>query len=133
MCKASMAMETGFEEELEKNVKKLLDQHNKPSAIIAQNDQIASKTVKILENSGFRVPDDISVIGYDNDPEIVEKKDFLTTIQQPRYEMGQSCVDWIESFFNSGEFPDKTQHLLLASSLVIRKSVGKCSERALSA
>ena len=60
----------------------------RPTAVIAYNDVVAIGVIKGLRRAGVRVPDDVSVIGFDNIvlPEIVEPE--LTTVAAPLRAMG---------------------------------------------
>lgn len=72
---------------------KILDQHPKITAIFAANDVMAFGAVRAILDRGLRIPDDISLIGFDN----IEFSSIihppLTTIHQPKYEMGHAAVE----------------------------------------
>ena len=63
-----------------------------PSALIADNDTIASPCIQALQDSGYRVPDDISIIGYDNAAMSYLINLQLTTIDVPKQFMGCEAV-----------------------------------------
>jgi LacI family transcriptional regulator len=70
----------------------LLEQPHPPSAIIVHNDTLALGALSAIRKHGLRVPEDISVVGYDN---IVEAAFFhppLTTIDYPKRQMGEEAV-----------------------------------------
>jgi len=72
---------------------KMLDQHPEITAIFAANDVMAFGAVRTILDRGLRIPDDISLIGFDN----IEFSSIihppLTTIHQPKYEMGHAAVE----------------------------------------
>lgn len=72
---------------------KLLDQHPEVTAIFAGNDVMAFGAVRASLDRGLRIPEDLSLIGFDN----IEFSSIihppLTTIHQPKYEMGQAAVE----------------------------------------
>lgn len=70
-------------------VAKLLSLPNMPTAICAETDQVAIAVVKELREQRLRVPEDISVIGFD-DADIAQVAD-LTTIRQDRLELGRNA------------------------------------------
>jgi LacI family transcriptional regulator len=71
----------------------LFDQHPQVTAVFAANDVIAFGVIRAAWTRGLRVPADLSVIGFDN----VEVSGIihppLTTIHQPKYEMGEAAVE----------------------------------------
>lgn len=70
-------------------VQQLLASATPFSAIFAQNDRMAVGTIRALRDSGLRVPQDISVIGYDDIPLASYFDPPLTTIRQPMDEFGR--------------------------------------------
>jgi DNA-binding LacI/PurR family transcriptional regulator len=72
---------------------KLLDEHPEITAIFAANDVMAFGAVRTILDRGLRIPEDLSLIGFDN----IEFSSIihppLTTIHQPKYEMGQAAVE----------------------------------------
>lgn len=74
------------------NVKKILAGSDRPTAIMCANDPTAFKLYDLLFEMGLKIPEDISVIGYDN----CEKCEFvspkLSSINVPKYEIGFSAV-----------------------------------------
>jgi LacI family transcriptional regulator len=64
------------------------------SALIAFDDLTALGTIRALSNSGRRVPDDCSVIGFDDIPQATVNTPGLTTIRQPMEEMGSLAAKW---------------------------------------
>jgi LacI family transcriptional regulator len=61
----------------------LLDLANKPTAIIASNDEMAAGTLWLAQQRGLKLPDDLSVAGFDDTPTAVKTWPPLTVIRQP--------------------------------------------------
>lgn len=61
-------------------------------AIIAVNDMVATGMLKFLKEQGIRIPEDLSIIGYDNRSIAEISEPPLTTIDQNAYELGRECV-----------------------------------------
>ncbi len=88
------------------------------SAICAANDVMALGAVKALQSNKIRIPEDVSIIGYDNIPS-AEYGD-LTTVKQPFIEMGTSAMFQLMSTINDPYLPPKT--IVLSTSIIFRNS-----------
>jgi LacI family transcriptional regulator len=66
----------------------LLDRPDRPTAIFAANDQTAMGVMDIAKALGLRIPQDVSVAGFDNIPESMHGMPMLTTVDQSIHEMG---------------------------------------------
>jgi DNA-binding LacI/PurR family transcriptional regulator len=105
--------------------RRLLNSRRKFSAVVAANDQIALGAIKACSQAGLSVPEDISVIGFDN---MAESKFFspsLTTVDNDFDLLGETCLqEIVQAIANP-----KTQkrHHKIAPKLVIRESVSRIS------
>ncbi len=92
------------------------------SAIFAQNDRMAVGAVRALRDAGLRVPEDVSVIGFDDIPLASYFEPPLTTLRQPMKESGRQAARMlIETIQN----PDRPREgILLHAHLVERASCG---------
>jgi len=94
---------------------------NPPTAIFCGNDRTAMGCYGALSSLGLRVPDDVAVVGFDNQKDIADGLwPPLTTVQLPHYEMGKWAVEYLMSSKNSEGQP--IQHKL-ECQLVERQSV----------
>lgn len=102
--------------------KTLIAQSNLPQAIFYANDEMAIGGMEAFGEKGIKVPDEISIIGYD-DIEIAEYvKPKLSTIRQPKYETGSLAVQLIFQLLRGEE----ADHLYkLDTELIIRDSIEK--------
>lgn len=112
-----------FEEDALANIKKLFVRKPYPDGIFTINDASAVTVIKYLNKKGIRIPQEVAVIGFNNDPisEIVEPS--LTTIMIPCYDIGRIAVDMLIKRINDPTLPSQT--ITLHSNLIIRDSSKK--------
>jgi LacI family transcriptional regulator len=101
--------------------RKLLDEHPDVTAIFAANDVMAFGVVQAALDRGLRIPEDLSLIGFDNIEFSVIVNPPLTTIHQPKYEMGYAAVDiLLRLAHNKGK--QMPEHRRLGVELIERQS-----------
>ena len=76
---------------------RLLNLSDPPTAIFAANDQSATGAIKAVLEAGLHVPDDISVVGFDNVPEAAYAHPRLTTVDQSIDKMGYIATEMLIS------------------------------------
>ncbi len=99
----------------------LLGQEEIPDAIFCINDPVAIKVIQTIKDKGFRIPEDIQVIGFANDPvsEVIEPP--LSTISQPSKAMGRAALKLLlDQLTDENDFQPKTQ--LMETELLLRGS-----------
>lgn len=100
-------------------VKALLAGGARPTALFCANDEIAMGAMKALREHGMRIPEDISVVGFDNLDIAEYCSTPLTTIHQPRREMGSEAMKLMLNILQ-GEGPQA--RITLPHELVVRDS-----------
>ncbi|MCC2683841.1 MAG: transcriptional regulator, LacI family protein [Paenibacillaceae bacterium] len=100
---------------------RLMEQEELPEAVLACNDMTAFGVIHQLQEAGLRVPDDVSVMGFDGIEFGQIMKPALTTIKQPNYEMGRlACAKLVETMQGESGEP---LHMMLQPALIERDSV----------
>jgi LacI family transcriptional regulator len=99
--------------------RELLTQENRPTAVFAANDLSAIGTIEVAQSLGLRVPDDLSVIGFDNVPESALTTPPLTTINQPLQRMGAEALSLLVDLIDGVE---RSTHVRLPTELLERAS-----------
>ena len=99
----------------------ILSNYPEVTAIFTYNDQLAVSSYYAIQMRGLKIPDDISIIGYDNIELASLIKPKLTTIEQPKYDMGKNAAELLIKRIRDNK---KTipQTILLPTQLVIRES-----------
>ena len=98
-----------------------------PSAVLAFNDMTAYAVIHTFMKNGIRVPEDISVIGFDDLPEAKYYNPPLTTFQHDISNVAELLVDVILKRIETPDFP--LQAIPLCPDIVERASAGPCAER----
>lgn len=91
------------------------------SAIYAANDYIAAGAISALAEVGKSVPDDVSIVGYDNAPIAREYALKLTTVDDMGLELGRQAAEQLIKQLESGK-PQRVKDIVIEPSLVVRKS-----------
>lgn len=94
----------------------LLDLTDPPTAVFAANDLSAIEAIRVARSHGLRVPQDLSVVGFDDIPEAVAAD--LTTVRQPLHEMGAAAVRILLEMLDGS----KPQHVRMPAEIVLRGS-----------
>jgi len=102
-------------------VKSLLAAKTPFSAVLASNDDMAIGAMKALHQAGRRIPDDVSVMGFDNIPTAPFLQPALSSIKDPVSAMMNEVINRLISMLDGGYLsPDNT----FSSELILRDSVG---------
>jgi DNA-binding LacI/PurR family transcriptional regulator len=98
----------------------LLDRPDRPTAVIATSDQMALGVIDAARERGLRVPEDLSVAGFDDIEAAARSHPGLTTVRQPLLEKGRAAGRLVFTDWPTGEGPK----VLLRAELIIRASTG---------
>jgi LacI family transcriptional regulator len=98
----------------------LLDMPNPPTAIFAFNDMLAIGVMQAARQRGVRVPDELSVLGFDDTFEASIVTPTLTTVRQPLAEMGRMAVNLLVRQLQNQRI--EALHVQLETKLVVRES-----------
>lgn len=101
--------------------------HSMPSAIVCYNDQLALHVLNLIKQLGLRVPDDVSIVGFDDSSLAVATDVKLTSVIHPKMEMGIAAAKWIVSAVEkNGDCPPS---IVYEPELMIRNSTAPFLKR----
>lgn len=91
-----------------------------PTGIFAASDEMALEVMAVIMEKGLKVPEDISIIGFDDNPACLFGPVALTTIKQPLFQMAEDAVKYLHTVIaGNGTARKKT---ILSPELVVRES-----------
>lgn len=93
---------------------------DRPTAIFAANDVIALGVMEAAEKLGLRIPEDLSLVGYDDIAYASLPRVQLTTIAQPTFEMGRIAAEYLLSVIEGGR--RRKLHRVVEPRLVVRRT-----------
>jgi LacI family transcriptional regulator len=101
---------------------KLLKSTHRPTAIIAINDLLAMSTIRAAVDLGLRVPDDLSVVGFDDIPMANYLAPRLTTVTKNAYMAGQKAFELLMARMQTPDLPRQISYG--STRLIVRESTG---------
>ena len=104
---------------------RLLTLPDRPTAVFAGSDTMALGVYEAVRRSGLRVPEDVSVVGFDDLPQAGWSSPPLTTVRQPLAEMGMLAVRTVQRLVDGERL--ESQKVELATELVVRDSTAPAS------
>lgn len=103
------------------SIRQMLVSSSRPDSIFAASDVFAVAAVKAADYYGIRVPEELAVVGFDNVLLSTISSPSITTVSQPRFQMGYTAGELLyESITATGPCPPK--HIVLDTELIIRDS-----------
>lgn len=118
-----MAPEIGY-----KPMQGLLEKTHDFTAIFCFNDIAAIGAIRALKDAGLRVPEDVSVVGFDDIQSAAYSTPSLTTVRQPLFEMGQRGAQVLLERIANREAPYPAE-IVMAPELIVRESTGPAGAR----
>jgi LacI family transcriptional regulator len=115
VAKGDWTWDSGFQQAM-----RLVEHDDPPTAIFCANDNMALGAIRGLAERGMRVPEEVSILGFDDIPAASQNRPALTTIKQPTREMIRRAVDMLEEAMDGQE--QAAQNELLPTRLVCRES-----------
>jgi LacI family repressor for deo operon, udp, cdd, tsx, nupC, and nupG len=102
----------------------LLNMPGRPTAVFCGNDESALGLLKAASELAIRVPQDLSVVGFDNSPITSATFPTITTVRQPLTEIGAAAITALVNFIESGQKPEG---MIFDTELIVRASTASPS------
>ncbi len=99
-----------------------------PSAIFASNDVSAFGVMEAVRDAGKRLPDDMSIVGFDDIPQAAQVNPTLTTVRQPLEQMGRTAARMLLEIIGDPDRP--AARVELPTELIVRASTRPPKDRA---
>lgn len=99
---------------------KLLEAKRRPTAILTSSDLVAVGALKAFLSSGINIPEDMSIVGFDDILLSSYLHPSLTTVRQPKYEMGRTATEILLRFIR-GEKSDMSSSLVIVEPEVVER------------
>lgn len=103
----------------------LLDADQPPTAILCHSDAIAQSVVTTAQDRGLRVPEDLSVVGFDDSPLAARMRPALTTIRQDLQDKGRAAIAALTAQLDPAHADDPPSAIVLPTQLIVRESTAK--------
>lgn len=107
--------------------KQLLNQANRPTAILANNDEMAAGVIRVANDLGIKIPDELSLAGFDDNIFASRIIPSLTTLKRPVEEIAAIATQKLIYAINPQQEQKKLASLI-SPYLIIRESTAKCKE-----
>jgi LacI family transcriptional regulator len=100
----------------------LFKMSNPPTAVFVASDSMALEVITVAREHGIKIPADLSVVGFDDNPSGLYGPVALTTVRQPLIKMAQDSVKELSLLMDSSGKKAKVKKIYLPTELVIRES-----------
>ncbi len=110
-----------------KAMEKLVRERDDFTAVVAMNDEMAIGVLKVLHNAGIRVPEDVSLVGYDNTNYSAVATVGITTMDSDVERTCGFAIDMLLAIMSKEEIKEK--HIRIKPTMIKRQSVGPVTEQ----
>jgi DNA-binding LacI/PurR family transcriptional regulator len=108
--------------------KRLLERREPFTALFSFNDVSAMGAIRALREAGLGVPEDVSVIGFDDIPAAAYNYPALTTIKQPLREMGRLAAEYLLKRISNGAHGALPEEVMVEPELIVRQSTSEARQ-----
>lgn len=110
------------EESAVQSARHIFNMPNPPDGLFAINDPAAITVMQVAKAMGIRIPEDLAVVGFSNEPTSALIEPGLTTLAQPMAEIGKTAIELLFKHINDAGEPSEPVTRILSTELIVRKS-----------
>lgn len=99
-------------------IRRMVKNKKRIDAVVCYNDETAVRVISVLRRMGIRVPEDISITGYDNSYMANFGELKLTTIAHPQEKLGKMAAELLVELIKNQEIPGEKKHILIEPEIV---------------
>ncbi len=114
-----------MEQDGEDSIKHLIEKNIEFDAIFSANDVAAIGAMKYLKDKGIKIPEEVAIVGFSNEPISTVINPSLTTINQPGFEMGKIATELLIKNIKKSDINLNGQTIIMDSNLIERQSTMK--------
>ncbi len=103
-------------------IRSMIKENDYPRAIFAENDLIALGVIQAVKDLGLKVPGDIAIVGFDDIPIASMQEIQLSTICQPKYQMGKIAFENLLEIIKGNNKENSSRKVILEPELIVRSS-----------
>ena len=103
----------------------LIGLDSRPTAVFCYNDMTAIGLIRAAREAGLRIPEDLAVVGFDDIPFAAFAFPPLTTIAQPKFEMGKRAVEMALELLKPSQAGAPASNVVFRGELIVRRSSGR--------
>ncbi|ACU04465.1 periplasmic binding protein/LacI transcriptional regulator [Pedobacter heparinus DSM 2366] len=109
-------------EDLEQAIKYYMSLKDKPDAIFTATDQISTRCLVLLNKLGYKIPDDVALIGFTNTELADAMNPALSTVHQPAFEIGQLAAEKLLALIEKKDLNEGYETVMLPTQIKVRAS-----------
>jgi len=100
----------------------LMGLQDRPTAVFCYNDMTAIGLIQAARRAGLCLPQELAIVGFDDIPFASFVCPSLTTVAQPKFEMGKKAVEMVLELVDPSGNGEPTSHVVLRGQLIVRES-----------
>lgn len=110
---------------------RMLTRDDRPTAIVASSDEMAAAVIKVAHELAIKMPDDLSVVGFDDFATAEVMYPALTTVRHPVEKFGAAAADLLLGHLEraGASWPNPAPHLTIQHDIVLRESIAPCRRK----